>query len=248
MTISLKNYKFCFLVSLAMLSNFKVPTCKAYLVTIIYFITMSYYYSPLSWSIIMTTPFFTKSAFAALALMLATSTAQAATTTYTLDPTHTNVVWNISHFEFSTPNGKFFSPTGEVVLDDAKPENSTVKVSFDINNLTTGVAKLDEHLKTKEFFDVTAFPKAEFVSTKVAVTGKNTAHVTGNLTLHGVTKPITLAVTLNKVGENIFKMHTAGFSATGTIKRSDFGIVTYLPGLGDEVTLNIQAEGNVAAK
>jgi polyisoprenoid-binding protein YceI len=194
------------------------------------------------------TSFFTKSAFAALALALSATVAQAATTTYTLDPTHTNVAWNINHFDFSNPNGKFFDAKGSVTLDDTKPENSSVKVSFDLNNLTTGVAKLDEHLKTKDFFDVAAFPVAEFVSDKVEITGKNTANVTGKLSLHGVSKPVTLAVTLNKVGENIFKKHTAGFSATAKLKRSDFGIVTYLPGLGDEVSLNIQAEGNVETK
>lgn len=77
------------------------------------------------------------------------------------------------------------------------------------------------------------------------LTGKDTANVTGNLSLHGVSKPVVLAVKLNKIAENMFKKHTAGFSATATLKRSDFGITTYLPGLGDEVSLNIQTEANV---
>ncbi len=185
---------------------------------------------------------------AVVALSMSAFSAQAAPITYVIDPSHTNVVWSISHFDASIQNGKFYAPTGEIILDEAKPENSSVKVNFDINKLTTGVEALDTHLKSKEFFDAAAFPQAEFTSTKVISTGKNTANVTGNLTLHGVTKPATLNVTLNKIFDNMFKKHTAGFSATASIKRSDFGIVAYLPGLGDDVTLNIQAEANVPAK
>ena len=175
--------------------------------------------------------------------LLPVSTAFAAET-YTIDPSHTNVEWSIDHFGFSKPNGKFNAPEGSVTLDQAKPENSKVTVTFKTDNLTTGVPKLDEHLKTKDFFDVAQFPTATFTSDKVEVTGKDTALVHGNLTLHGVTKPITLNVHLNKVAENMMKKPTAGFSATATIKRSDFGISAYIPNLGDEVALNIQAEAN----
>lgn len=184
----------------------------------------------------------------AITILAATSLAHAAPKPYTIDPSHTNVTWSLSHFEFSNPNGKFFAPKGIIVLDEEKPDNSTVKVSFTLDNLTSGVTELDAHLKGKDFFNIAQFPTAEFVSTKVELTGKDTANVTGNLTLHGVTKPVTLAVKLNKIGENIFKKHTAGFSATGTLKRSDFGITMYLPGLGDDVSLNIQAEANAESK
>ena len=164
--------------------------------------------------------------------------------TYNIDGSHTNVEWSIDHFGFSKPNGKFSAQEGQLVLDTAKPENSTVNVTFRIDSLVTGVAKLDEHLKSKDFFDAAQFPTASFASTKVEVTGKDTALVHGNLTLHGVTKPVTLNVHLNKMAPNMMKKQTAGFSAAATIKRSDFGISAYLPDLGNDIALNIQAEAN----
>lgn len=164
--------------------------------------------------------------------------------TYTIDPMHTSVVWTINHFGFSNPWGKFAMITGSVTLDDKAPQNSKVDVTIPVANLVTGLPALDEHLASKDFFDTAVYPTATFASTKVVQTGKNTATVDGVLTLHGVSKPEVLAVTLNKIGENMFKKQTAGFSATATIKRSDFGMNAYLPGLGDEVKLYIEAEAN----
>jgi polyisoprenoid-binding protein YceI len=162
--------------------------------------------------------------------------------TYTLDPNHTYVMWHINHFGFSNPSGKWMAD-GSLTLDEAKPENSKVNVIIHTDMLTTGLPELDKHLKSPLFFDVQKFPTAKFVSTKVDVTSKTTATVTGNLTVHGVTKPVTLDVTLNKTGVNpISNKPSAGFSATGKIQRSDFGISAYLPGLSDEVVLDIQAE------
>ena len=177
-------------------------------------------------------------------LMLVTATAHAADT-YTLDPTHTSVVWSINHFGFSNPWGKFSMITGTLNLDEQKPELSKVTVTVPVANNLTGIPKLDEHLASKDFFDVATYPTATFVSDKVMLTGKSTATVDGTLTLHGVSKPETLYVTLNKIGENMMKKKTAGFSATATIKRSDFGINTYLPMLGDEVKLFIESEANI---
>ena len=164
---------------------------------------------------------------------------------YTLDPTHTAVVFHISHFGFSTPSGKFMNTEGTLVLDEKNPAASKVNVTIPITTIDTGVAKLDEHLKTKDFFDAATFPTATFTSDKVDVTGKDTAIVHGTLTLHGVAKPVVLNVKLNKLGENMFKKQTAGFTATATLKRSDFGMTTYLPGLGDEVKLDIESEANL---
>jgi len=178
-------------------------------------------------------------------LLAVTSTAQAAPETYTLDPTHTAVTWTINHFGFSNPWGKFSMITGSLTLDEKAPQDSKVDVTIPTDELVTGLPKLDEHLKSKDFLDVATYPTATFVSTKVTLTSKGTARVEGNLTLHGVTKPETLNVTLNKIGENMFKKKTAGFSATTTIKRSDFGITTYLPMLGDEVKLYIESEANL---
>jgi len=168
-----------------------------------------------------------------------------ATDTYTLDSNHTNIVWNINHFGFSNPSGKFTKAEGTLVLDEAAPANSHVEVTLSPADLVTGIEKLDEHLKSKDFFDVAQFPTASFVSTKVNVTGKDTAKVEGTLTVHGVSKPVTLDVHLNKIGTNMMNKKTAGFSATTTLKRSDFGISTYLPGLGDEVKISIESEANI---
>jgi filamentous hemagglutinin family protein len=107
----------------------------------------------------------------------------------------------------------------------------------------TGIPELDDHLRKDVFFDVKKFPTATFVSNKVVVTGKDAAKVSGILTVHGVSKPITLIVKLNKVGVNpITEKKTAGFTASTTLKRSDYNISTLLPGLGDEVKINIEAE------
>jgi len=164
---------------------------------------------------------------------------------YTLDPAHTSVGWEISHFGFSHPSGKFALIDGTLSLDAVHPENSTVSATIPIANLVTGIPKLDEHLKSKDFFDVATFPTATFASTKVDVQGNDSAIVHGTLTLHGVSKPVDLNVRLNKIGENMMKKPTAGFSATATIKRSDFGMKTYLPALGDEIKLTIESESNI---
>lgn len=170
--------------------------------------------------------------------------AQAADT-YTLDASHTAVTWHVSHFGFSTPSGKFMSAKGEVTLDEANPAASSLKVSIDVTQINSGVPKLDEHLKTADFFDVAKYPTATFVSKSVEVTGKDTAKVTGDFTLRGVTKPLTLDVKLNKIGENMMKLKTAGFTASTTIKRSDFGMTTYVPNLGDDIKIDIESEANI---
>lgn len=185
-------------------------------------------------------------ATAAFATLLAIAPTLSHAETYTLDSSHTNIDWRISHFGFSSPSGKFTKAEGTLVLDEKDPSKSSVKVTLSPTNVITGIEKLDEHLKGKDFFNVAEFPDASFVSTAVKVTGKDTALVTGNLTVHGVTKPVTLKTKLNKIAVNMFNKKTAGFSATTTIKRSDFGIVTYLPNLGDEVEIHIEVEANLA--
>ena len=187
---------------------------------------------------------FLRASLLAAALFVSAPAAFAADT-YTIDPAHTSVVWTINHFGFSNPWGKFAQITGSLTLDEQAPQNSKVTVTVPMGNFLTGIDKLDEHLRSEAFFDVAKYPTATFASTKVTLTGKDTATVDGTLTLHGVTKPVTLAVTLNKIGENMMNKKTAGFSATATIKRSDFGITSYLPNLGDDVKLYIESESNI---
>jgi polyisoprenoid-binding protein YceI len=162
--------------------------------------------------------------------------------TFTLDKNHTYVSWDIQHLGFSTQTGKWYAD-GVLTLDKEHPEQSKVKASINISDLVTGLPELDKHLKSKAFFDVANFPKATFVSNKVTVVGKDKADVQGILTVHGVSKPLTLHVSFNKADMNpINNKMTVGFSGTASMKRSDFGINTLVPSLGDEVNLKIEVE------
>lgn len=176
------------------------------------------------------------------------SSAALAVDTYTFDPTHTAITWDISHFGFSRPAGKFMSVEGTLMLNEEKPEASSVHVTIGMAGLNSGVPKLDEHLKAKDFFDMEQYPTAKFESTKVTVKDSTHASVEGNLTLRGVTKSVTLDVTLNKVGDNFVGKRTAGLTAKTTLKRSDFGMTAYLPNLGDDVNIAIEAEANMEGK
>lgn len=177
----------------------------------------------------------------ALSLLPLTSV-MAATETYTIDPSHSTVSWQINHLGFSNPTGKWYV-NGTIDLDSAKIQNSKVNVTIKVSEMVTGLADLDEHLRGKLFFDVAKFPTATFVSDKIDVTGSKSAKIHGKLTVHGVTKPITLLVKLNKKDTNpLNNKLTMGFSGTAELKRSDFNMNTLLPNLGDDVKLSIEAE------
>lgn len=166
---------------------------------------------------------------------------------YNLDPMHTYVEWHISHFGFSAPSGKWMVKSGTLELNKAKPQNSKVSATIQVDTLATGLSELDEHLKAPLFFNVAKFPTATFVSNEVKLTGKNSAKVSGILTLHGVSKPVVLNVKLNKEGVNpVSDKQSVGFSATTQIKRSEFGMTAYTPGLGDDVKIEIQSEATRA--
>ncbi|WP_370449433.1 YceI family protein [Legionella sp. km772] len=161
---------------------------------------------------------------------------------FTLDNQHSYVLWEIEHLGFSKQVGKWYVD-GFVLLDKDHPDQSKVEATVKIAKLVTGLPELDKHLMSKSFFDEKKFPTATFISNKVDVLNDTSAKVSGLLTLHGVSKPVTLMVTLNKTGKNpISNKMSVGFTATTTIKRSDFGMDTLLPSLGDEVTLSIGAE------
>lgn len=162
--------------------------------------------------------------------------------TFTLDDKHSYVLWRIGHMGFSVQSGKWYV-NGTVVLDKDHPANSKVNATIKLEDIVTGIPELDKHLKGKQFFDVAKFPTATFVSNKVELLGKDAAKVEGILSLHGVSKPVTLAVKLNQVGKNPINDKLAvGFTASTTIKRSDFGIKAFLPKLADEVSIEIGAE------
>ncbi|MFI4938530.1 MAG: YceI family protein [Candidatus Berkiellales bacterium] len=165
-----------------------------------------------------------------------------ATEHYTLDPNHSYVQWHINHLGFSNPSGKWMAE-GTLDFDQNNIPNSKVTVTIPVANIITGIDELDKHLKGKLFFEVAKFPTATFVSDKIDSTGKNTFTMQGTLSVKGISKPVTLAVTLNKIGKNpISNKESVGFSATTKLKRSDFGITTLVPDISDEVDLNIEVE------
>ena len=162
--------------------------------------------------------------------------------TFTVEPAHTRVLFAVSHMGFSTWYGEFTNASGTLTLDPKAIEKSTFDIRVPVNTISTTNAKLDGELKDAQWLNAEAHPEVHFASKKVERTGDKTAKVTGELTLNGVTKPVTLDVTFNGAGTNpMDKKYTVGFEAKGKIKRSDFGVKTYIPLIGDEVTLIISA-------
>ena len=163
--------------------------------------------------------------------------------TYHFDADHTRILFMIDHAGFSKFIGGFTKYEGEVNLDFDKPEASKLLVRIMPDGIDTGLPSFDDKLQGKEFFNSSEHPVATFKSTKVLVTGKNTADVTGDFTLRGVTKPLTLQVTMNKQGYDKWrKAYKTGFSIRGAFKRSEWGFDAYVPVVGDEVALMIEAE------
>ncbi len=172
------------------------------------------------------------------------SSARAQVETYSFDTVHTQILFFVDHLGFSISEGEFLDFDGSYTLDRGDLSKSSVDVSIDTNSIDMDDEAWDAHMKNEDFFHVEKFPTMTFKSTKVDVTGENTALVTGDLTLLGVTKPVTLDVVHRKSGKHPFgEKYASGFSATGTLKRSDFGMTYGLPNVGDEVELRIEVEG-----
>ncbi len=178
----------------------------------------------------------------AAALALASSTAFAADP-YVIDPNHTQVEFSYTHFGYSHITGHFAKVEGDFLFDAKDPTKSSIQVNIPIAGVSVGVKDLDDELVTDAFFDAGKFPTATFQSTTVTATGTGKLAVAGDLTIHGVTKPVTLEVTVNKIGVHPMRgVQAAGFDATTTIKRSDFGVAKYVPNVSDEVVLHITME------
>jgi polyisoprenoid-binding protein YceI len=161
---------------------------------------------------------------------------------YKVEPYHTQINFTVSHFGLSNYSGVLTGASGSLKLDPAKPENSKLEVSVDAATVLTTAQKLTDELKDAEWLDAAKYPKASFVSTKVTPTGANEATIAGELTLHGVTKPLTLKAHLVGAGVNpMDKAYTVGFEGTGVIKRTDFGVSKFAPMIGDEVQVTINA-------
>jgi len=163
--------------------------------------------------------------------------------TYTLEPIHAMILFGVSHFGFSDYYGQVPGATGALTLDAANPSASHLDVSVPAANVWTASDKLTGELKSPDWLDAAKYPAITFHSKSITVTGPTTADVAGDLTLHGVTKPVVLKATFKRGA--VFPMnrkYMIGFDATGHIKRSEFGVDKYVNyGLGDDVDLIISA-------
>lgn len=185
-----------------------------------------------------------KTAALTAALALTAGAALAEPATYAFDTSHSQIVFDYNHLGFSTTTGMFSGITGKIVFDAEDPAASSVEANFPVASLMTGDKGRDEHFLSADFFgSEAAAPEVTFVSKSIEVTGDNTALITGDLTLNGVTKSITLEAVLNQVGDHPMENKPwAGFSATTTLLRSDYGIGAFAPFVGDEVPVQISIE------
>ena len=182
-------------------------------------------------------------ATSAFALSLLVGAATAEPVAYEFDKSHSNLSFSYNHLGYSTTDGRFADWDGVLQIDKDTPANSSIEFTINIDSLDTFWADRDTHLKSPDFFDAAKFPKATFTSSKVEQTGENELEVTGDLTLHGITKPVTLAVNVTALGEHpMAKKEAAGFAVSTIIKRSDFGMDKYVPYVGDEVSITFHAE------
>jgi len=163
---------------------------------------------------------------------------------YALDSDHGKITWSVSHLGFSTYKGQFVNVDADLTLDPANPSAATLTATIPLTEVDSNSDGLDAHLQTADFFDTANHPVATYVSRSVTIdpTAPDRATVVGDLTLRGVTRPVTMTVRFNQAGPSMGGAYRAGFDGEATIKRSDFGIDYALPVLGDEVSLHIEGE------
>jgi polyisoprenoid-binding protein YceI len=183
-----------------------------------------------------------KTSFLALMIGSTLSFPAAAATTYTVDPRHTFPSFEISHLGFSIQRGRFDRTSGKVKLDPDKGTGS-INITIETASISTGFAELEKHLRGRDFLDAARYPKISFVSDKLTFNNDQLIAADGIMTLHGISKPVYLAIDHFYCGMNLIAMkNTCGANATTTIKRSDFGVDKYVPKVGDEVKIAIQVE------
>jgi polyisoprenoid-binding protein YceI len=162
--------------------------------------------------------------------------------TFKVEPSHTRVQFSVSHMGFTNWYGDFTGASGSLKLDPKNVGGSKLDITIPTVSIATTNAVLDGELKSADWFDAARFPSIHFVSTAVKQTGPATADISGDLTFHGVTRPVVLAARFNGAGVNpLSKAYTLGFDATTTITRSDFGVTKYVPLIGDDAVLRISA-------
>lgn len=166
--------------------------------------------------------------------------------TYEIDPDHTQVLASWNHFGFSNPVAHFGEARGTIVYDAGNVSASSVQVTLPLSGLQAFVPAFNEHLRSADFFEAVKYPEVTFRSTQVETAAEGALKVSGDLTIKGITRPVVLDVTLNQAAEQpMAKRQAIGFDATTTVRRTDFGLGLYAPGVSDEVTLRITTEAIV---
>jgi len=183
----------------------------------------------------------------ALLALAATASSRAAVETYQIDPVHSSIGFSIRHFVSKVP-GSFTQFSGTITVDRDNLENSSAEATIEVGSVSTANEKRDNHLKSPDFFDAAKFGTATFKSTAWKKTGENTFDITGDLTLHGVTKPVVLHATLLGFGPGMRGAQLSGWEATATLNKSDFGVngpAMLGKAVGDEVTIHIGIEADL---
>ncbi len=184
---------------------------------------------------------------AAALIGTAATSAFAAPEKYTLDSSHSQILFSYNHLGYSTTWGMFSGFEGEIMFDQEDPANSSVSVSMPVKSMFTGWEARFNHFMSDDFFGAADDEMVSFTSTGIEVTGEDTAKITGDLTLNGVTKSVVLDAKLNKAGEHpMAKKPWAGFDATTTLVRSEYELGQFAPFVGDEVEVKISVEATNA--
>lgn len=159
---------------------------------------------------------------------------------FTVDPAHTQVGFTVSHFGFSHFSGRLSEVSGTLTLAGGDHSGSKLSVTIPAKTINTPIDKLNNELVAADWLDAGKYPTITFTSTKVTPTGPDSATIIGDLTLHGVTRPVTLAAHFIAAGISpVTKLYTIGFDATGSLKRTQFGVSKYAPYIGDDVELTL---------
>jgi polyisoprenoid-binding protein YceI len=183
----------------------------------------------------------------ALLLAAVTMPALAAPQKYDIDPNHTYVVFSYNHLGFSNPTLTLDRISGDFELDTADLTRSSISVTLPLDGLHAGPAKLDTDLKSPNFLDAAKYPDITFKSTKVEKTGPSSLKITGDLSVHGVTRPLVLDAHINKIGDNPMSGRpSAGFEAETVLKRSDFGVGKLVPAVSDEIKVHVSLDSHLA--
>jgi polyisoprenoid-binding protein YceI len=179
---------------------------------------------------------------AAAALAAALASAAVAADTYKVDPAHSFVLFKVKHLNIGNAYGEFTDVSGTIKVDDDKPENGSIDITIKAESISTNVPKRDEHLRSPDFLNVKQFPVITFKSTSIKKSGEDTFEVTGDLQVHGVTKPVTTTFKRIGMGKDPWGKFRAGAEATFTIKRSEFDMKFMLDGVSDDVQITVALE------